>query len=45
MQLIHWDRGANRVQAASDPRGIGRADVIVAPVPAETTDDNTEEKP
>jgi gamma-glutamyltranspeptidase/glutathione hydrolase len=45
MQLIHWDRAANRVQAASDPRGIGRAAVIAAPVPAETTDDNTEEKP
>ncbi len=27
MQLIHWDRAAGRVEAASDPRGIGAAAV------------------
>jgi gamma-glutamyltranspeptidase/glutathione hydrolase len=28
MQLVHWDRAANRVEAASDPRAIGAAQVI-----------------
>jgi gamma-glutamyltranspeptidase/glutathione hydrolase len=28
MQLVHWNRAANRVEAASDPRGIGAAQVI-----------------
>jgi gamma-glutamyltranspeptidase/glutathione hydrolase len=28
MQLVHWDRAAGRVSAASDPRGIGAAQVI-----------------
>jgi gamma-glutamyltranspeptidase/glutathione hydrolase len=28
MQLILWDRAAQRVQAASDPRGIGEAKVL-----------------
>ncbi len=28
MQLVYWDRRHNRIQAASDPRGIGRAEVI-----------------
>lgn len=28
MQLIHWDRQATRVEAASDPRGIGAAKVL-----------------
>jgi hypothetical protein len=27
MQAIYWDRAAGRVEAASDPRGIGRAEV------------------
>jgi gamma-glutamyltranspeptidase/glutathione hydrolase len=45
MQLIHWDRSAERVRAASDPRGIGTAEVIAAPVPAETPDNDTEENP
>jgi gamma-glutamyltranspeptidase/glutathione hydrolase len=31
MQLILWDRAARRVQAASDPRGIGEAKVMAAP--------------
>jgi gamma-glutamyltranspeptidase/glutathione hydrolase len=29
MQLIDWDRAAGRVQAVSDPRGIGSAEVKV----------------
>jgi gamma-glutamyltranspeptidase/glutathione hydrolase len=28
MQLIHWDRATSRVEAASDPRGLGAAQVI-----------------
>ncbi len=33
MQLVHWHRAAGRVAAASDPRGIGAAQVIqVRPV-------------
>jgi gamma-glutamyltranspeptidase/glutathione hydrolase len=28
MHLVHWDRHTNRVDAASDPRGIGAARVI-----------------
>jgi len=44
MQLIYWDRDANRVQAASDPRGIGAAEVIAAPAPTGPSD-NPEEKP
>jgi gamma-glutamyltranspeptidase/glutathione hydrolase len=44
MQLIHWDRSADRVRAASDPRGIGAAEVIDAAVPTEPSD-NTEENP
>jgi protein involved in temperature-dependent protein secretion len=31
MQLILWDRAAQRVQAASDPRGIGEAKVLADP--------------
>jgi gamma-glutamyltranspeptidase/glutathione hydrolase len=27
MQAVFWDRAANRVQAASDPRGLGLAEV------------------
>jgi len=27
MQVVHWDRSSNRVSAASDPRGIGVAEV------------------
>jgi gamma-glutamyltranspeptidase/glutathione hydrolase len=27
MQVVHWDRKRGRVHAASDPRGIGRAEV------------------
>jgi gamma-glutamyltranspeptidase/glutathione hydrolase len=34
MQLVYWDRGANLVQAASDPRGIGAARVIELPAGA-----------
>jgi gamma-glutamyltranspeptidase/glutathione hydrolase len=30
MQAIYWDKGARRVQAASDPRGIGSAQVLEA---------------
>ena len=30
MQLIHWDRAAGRVAAASDPRGIGSAAAVPA---------------
>ena len=44
MQLIHWDRSADRVRAASDPRGIGAAEVIDAAVPTEPSD-KTEENP
>jgi gamma-glutamyltranspeptidase/glutathione hydrolase len=44
MQLIYWDRAAGRVQAASDPRGIGAAEVIAAPARSESSD-NTEERP
>jgi gamma-glutamyltranspeptidase/glutathione hydrolase len=28
MQLVHWDRARGRVSAASDPRGIGLAQVV-----------------
>jgi hypothetical protein len=28
MQLIYWDRRREAVQAASDPRGIGQAEVL-----------------
>ncbi len=28
MQLVHWDRRAGRVAAASDPRGVGAAEVV-----------------
>jgi len=47
MQLLYWDRDADQVAAASDPRGIGAAEVIAAPVPAEQRDtsDNPEENP
>lgn len=31
MQLILWDRAAQRVQAASDPRGIGEASLLSGP--------------
>ncbi|MBK5931041.1 gamma-glutamyltransferase [Halochromatium salexigens] len=31
MQLIAWDRAAKRVRAASDPRGIGKAEVRELP--------------
>ncbi len=31
MQLVHWDRAAHRVDAASDPRGIGAARVVASP--------------
>jgi hypothetical protein len=27
MQAVFWDRRADRVEAASDPRGLGRAEV------------------
>jgi hypothetical protein len=27
MQAIYWDYARERVEAASDPRGIGRAEV------------------
>ena len=28
MQVVLWDRKGNRVEAASDPRGIGMASVL-----------------
>ena len=31
MQFIYWDHRRNRVEAASDPRGIGRAEVVALP--------------
>jgi gamma-glutamyltranspeptidase/glutathione hydrolase len=31
MQAIFWDYAGGRVEAASDPRGIGRASVVTAP--------------
>jgi gamma-glutamyltranspeptidase/glutathione hydrolase len=31
MQLIYWDRRHDRVEAASDPRGVGRAEVVASP--------------
>ncbi len=31
MQLIQWDKAADRVRAASDPRGIGSARVLQGP--------------
>jgi gamma-glutamyltranspeptidase/glutathione hydrolase len=34
MQLVHWDRAEGRVEAASDPRGIGAAGVIQFQAPA-----------
>ncbi len=34
MQLIHWDRAAGLVSAASDPRGIGAAAVIPVEIEA-----------
>ena len=30
MQVVLWDRAGQRVMAASDPRGIGRAEVLSA---------------
>jgi len=46
MQAIYWDKRANRVQAASDPRGIGSARVLEAspaagpPAPQKTANPN-----
>jgi gamma-glutamyltranspeptidase/glutathione hydrolase len=37
MQLVHWDRAAGRVEAASDPRGIGAAQVVRPRAPAATS--------
>jgi gamma-glutamyltranspeptidase/glutathione hydrolase len=37
MQLVYWDRVAGRVSAASDPRGIGAAEVMDA---GQTTSDS-----
>jgi gamma-glutamyltranspeptidase/glutathione hydrolase len=34
MQLVYWDRADGRVEAASDPRGIGAAQVIEPAGPA-----------
>ena len=31
MQAVHWDKAANRLQAASDPRGVGLAEVRPEP--------------
>jgi hypothetical protein len=33
MQAILWNLGTNEVEAASDPRGEGRADVWAARIP------------
>lgn len=33
MQLVHWDRAAGRVSAASDPRGSGLSLLLSAPTP------------
>lgn len=30
MQVVHWDRRRGRVEAASDPRGVGAAEVVPA---------------
>jgi gamma-glutamyltranspeptidase/glutathione hydrolase len=40
MQLVHWDRAGARVEAASDPRGIGAAEVIRLD-PASTHNDHS----
>jgi gamma-glutamyltranspeptidase/glutathione hydrolase len=37
MQLVHWDRAAGSVEAASDPRGIGEAQVVRTQAPAATS--------
>jgi len=28
LQVVHWDRQRGRVEASSDPRGVGKATVV-----------------
>jgi hypothetical protein len=43
MQIVYWNRAAQQVSAASDPRGVGAAQVLAAASPKQQPFDSTAE--